>query len=62
MMTSSYMGYVLHWMTSVAVSEAFNVSFESATYRLKQLGYITKEEQMCATVFPASIDFAAVVS
>jgi Zn-dependent peptidase ImmA (M78 family) len=62
MRTSNYVGYVLHWMTSVAVSEAFNVSFESATYRLKQLGYIPKEEQMCATVFPASIDFAAVVS
>jgi Zn-dependent peptidase ImmA (M78 family) len=58
----NYVGYVLHSMEVYAVSEAFNVSFESATYRLKQLGYIPKEEQMSATVFPAFADFAFVVS
>lgn len=37
---------VLHYAIAEAVSKVFNVSFESATYRLKQLGYIPQTTQM----------------
>lgn len=39
-----------NYITAARVSNAFNVSFEAATYRLKQLGYIPQDIQMSSDV------------
>ena len=39
-----------NYMTAARVSNVFNVSFEAASYRLKQLGYIPQDVQMSSDV------------
>lgn len=41
----------IHYIMAEKVSNVFNVSFEAATYRLKQLGYIPQAEQLANDVF-----------
>lgn len=39
-----------NYVTAARVSNIFNVSFEAASYWLKQLGYIPQEVQMSSDV------------
>ena len=39
-----------NYITAAMVSDVFNVSFEAASYRLKQLGYIPQDVQMSSDV------------
>ena len=39
-----------NYITAARVSNVFNVSFEAASYRLKQLGYIPQDVQMSSDV------------
>ena len=39
-----------NYITAAKVSNVFNVSFEAASYRLKQLGYISQDVQMSSDV------------
>lgn len=44
-------GGILNYVIADTVSSVFNVSFEAATYRLKQLGYISQKVQVSNDLF-----------
>lgn len=49
------------WHLVEAMISSFNVSFEAATYRLKELGVIPQSEKTDQAQFTAFLDFAPVV-
>lgn len=42
----AYSSVAIHYIRAMKVSEVFNVSFESATYRLKELGLLHPDQQL----------------